>query len=99
MQDVGDLARDRHLRLLSPDPHHKSDPPSFESRPALGSMQQHTRGLEQIGSEQPIAPLRYAAVKVQLAGLFSTRRETEIGADALGRSEAGGIVDGVAECD
>src|SRR2546423_14945143 len=97
MQDDGDLARDRDLRLLSPDPLHKADSPGFESRPALRSMQQHARRLEQVRPEQPIAPLRDAAVKVQLAGLFSTRRETEIGPNGLGRSEAAGIIESVAE--
>ena len=47
MEDNGDFAGNGHLGLLGTDPLHLPDTPSFQGRPALGSMKQHTCRLEQ----------------------------------------------------
>jgi hypothetical protein len=59
MEDNGDFAGNGHLGLLGTDPLHLPDAPSFQSRPALGSMKQHTCRLEQVAPQQSVARLGY----------------------------------------
>ena len=67
MEDNGDFAGNGHLGLLGTDPLHLPDAPSFQSRPALGSMKQHTCRLEQLAPQQSSRPtwISVSAVKRQ----------------------------------
>ena len=60
-------------------------------------MQQNPGGFEQVGAQQPVAPLRDAAVDVLLARLLSPRGETEVSVDGLSRPEPRRVVDSVPE--
>ena len=51
-----------------------SDAPCFQSRPALGPVQQNTGSFKEIGPQQPITPLGDAAIVVLIPRLLPSRR-------------------------
>ena len=91
------LSGDGDLRFLQADALDEAEAPGLQRRPSLGAVDEYGRRLEQVRSQEPVAPSGDAPRQVELSGLLSPRRQPEISADAGSRPEAGGIVDGVAE--
>ena len=97
MQNDGDLARDRDLRLFHADALGEAQAPGLQRRPALGPMKQDAGSLIEVGPEQTIAPARDLAVPIQLTRLLAARCQPEVRANLSGRTEARWIIDRMAE--
>ena len=97
MKDDGDLSGNSDLRLLHTYPLCELHSPDLEGGSFFGPIKQDSRRLEQVGSEKTVAPSRYLATRIGFSRLVSPRRKAEIGADRRGRSEAGRIIDRMAE--
>ena len=97
VKDDGDLAGNGDLRLLHTYPLCELHSPDLEGGPFFGPIKQNGRRLEQVSSEKPVAPSRYLASYVSFPRLIAPRCKAEIGADCRGRSEAGWIIDRMAE--
>ncbi len=97
VQNHGDLPRNGDLCLPHADPLCELHAPSLEGRPFLCSIKQDCRGLEQAGSEKPVAPSRYLTIGISFAGLIPPRCEAQIGTDCRGRSKARRVIDRMTE--
>lgn len=82
------------LCLFHTDPRRELHSPGLEGGPFFGPIEKDGRCLEQVSSEKSVAPSGYLATSTRLV---TPRYEAEIGADCRGRSEAGRVVDRMAE--
>src|SRR5215472_448331 len=71
--------------------------PSLELAPSLHTGEQHTSSLEEAGSDHGIAALGDPAGQVDLARGIAAWRQSEVGADTPGASEAAWLIDSGAE--
>ena len=97
VQDDGQFASNRNLRLLHAIAFGQPQPPSFQRAPAPRRKEQNTGRLEEIRSQQTIAPSRDLTDGVHFAQLLASRREAQIGTHGCCISEARRVVDGMAE--
>ena len=65
MQNDGELARDRNLRLLQTDALGQPHAPGLQPRPALRAMKQNAGGLVEVTPQQAIAPSRDLTFPIQ----------------------------------
>jgi hypothetical protein len=97
VKDDGDLAGNGDLRLLHTYPLCELHSPGLKGGPFFGPIKQNGRRLEQVSSEKPVAPSRYLTSYVSFPRLVAPRGKAEIGADCRGRSEAGRVINRMAE--
>src|SRR5215207_7643686 len=93
MKYDGELARDRHDRLLHAPALRYAHAPGLECTPATaGSSQQHKRGLVEGGSHYSVPAFRHAPDPRCLTGLVKPRREPVMCSDTLGSAEPSRVI-------
>jgi len=97
MENDGELARDRDLGLFLPNAPCQLGAPGFERRSPANDIEQHVGGLEEIVAHQSIAMLGDPSGAIDLPGLVSAWRESEIGADIISGGKPLGIINGANE--
>lgn len=97
MQNDGKFPSNSDLRLFHSVAFGQPKAPSLERAPTLRAMEQDTGRLEEIRSQQTIAPSRDLTDSVRLPGLLTSWCQSQIGTYGCRTSKARRVVNGMAE--